>query len=114
MQATRGRGPGGYRHVVLAPIDGPEAVALTQLAFHLADHWRNPVQIYGDFLLVHTSESVDVSPLDFGALPAKAWAVDGSLGGSGRSRNVNSIGMRKGVKGIEPQKFWQRLADKHP
>jgi len=39
--------------------------------------------------------------------------VDGSLGGSGRSRNLNPIGMRKGVKGIEPQSFWQRLADKH-
>jgi 2-oxoglutarate/2-oxoacid ferredoxin oxidoreductase subunit alpha len=112
-QATRGGGHGDYRHVVLAPIDVREAVELTQLAFHLADRWRNPVQIYGDFLLVHTSESVDVGPLDFGPLPAKDWAVDGSLGGSGRSRNLNPIGMRKGVKGIEPQSFWQRLADKH-
>jgi 2-oxoglutarate ferredoxin oxidoreductase subunit alpha len=112
-QATRGGGHGDYRHVVLAPIDVREAVELTQLAFHLADRWRNPVQIYGDFLLVHTSESVDVSPLDLGALPAKDWAVDGSLGGSGRSRNVNPIGMGKGVKGIDPQRFWQRLADKH-
>ena len=112
-QATRGGGHGDYRHVVLAPVDVREAVELTQLAFHLADRWRNPVQIYGDFLLVHTSESVDVSPREFGALPAKDWAVDGSLGGSGRSRNVNPIGMGKGVKGIDPQKFWQRLADKH-
>ena len=45
--------------------------------------WRNPVLVYGDYLLAHTSESVDVEPLDFGPLPAKDWAVDGSLGGSG-------------------------------
>jgi 2-oxoglutarate ferredoxin oxidoreductase subunit alpha len=113
MQATRGGGHGDYRHVVLAPIDVREAVELTQFAFHLADRWRNPVQIYGDFLLAHTSESVEITPLDFGALPAKDWAVDGSLGGTGRSRNLNPIGMRKGVKGIEPESFWQRLQDKH-
>ena len=54
FQATRGGGHGDYRHVVLAPIDVREAVELTQLAFHLADRWRNPVLIYGDFLLAHT------------------------------------------------------------
>ncbi len=112
-QATRGGGHGDYRHVVLAPVDLREAVALTQLAFHLADRWRNPVQLYGDFLLAHTFESVAVEPLEFGALPEKDWAVDGSLGGSGHSRNVNPIGMRKGVKGIEPEAFWKRLAAKH-
>jgi 2-oxoglutarate/2-oxoacid ferredoxin oxidoreductase subunit alpha len=112
-QATRGGGHGDYRHLVLAPIDVREAVLLTQLAFHLADRWRNPVQIYGDFLLAHTSEPVDVAARDFGPLPAKEWAVDGSLGGSCRSRSLNPIGMRKGVKGIEPEKFWQRLAEKH-
>ncbi len=112
-QATRGGGHGDYRHVVLAPCDVAEAARLTQLAFHLADRWRNPVQLYGDFLLVHTWESVDVSRIDFGALPEKEWAVDGSLGGSGRSRNINPIGMEKGMKGIEPEKFWKRLQSKH-
>jgi len=112
-QATRGGGHGDYRHVVLAPIDVGEAVALTQLAFHTADRWRHPVHLYGDFLLAHTWESVEVAPLDLGALPAKDWAVDGSLGGSGRSRNLNPIGMRKGVKGIDPESFWKRLQAKH-
>jgi 2-oxoglutarate ferredoxin oxidoreductase subunit alpha len=112
-QATRGGGHGDYRHIVLAPCDVREAVEMTQLAFHLADQWRNPVQIYGDFLLVHTWESVDVAPIDFGALPAKDWAVDGSLGGSGRSRNINPIGMEHGKKGIEPELFWKRLQAKH-
>ena len=95
FQATRGGGHGDYRHLVLAPMDVREAVELTQLAFHLADTWRNPVLVYGDYLLAHTSEAVDVAPLDFGAVPAKDWAVDGSLGGSGRSRLVSSLGVAK-------------------
>jgi 2-oxoglutarate ferredoxin oxidoreductase subunit alpha len=112
-QATRGGGHGDYRHIVLAPIDVHEAVSLTQLAFDLADRWRNPVQIYGDYLLAHTSEAVEVEPMDFAPLPDKDWAVDGSLGGTGRSRNINPIGMTKGSKGIEPESFWRRLQDKH-
>ena len=95
FQSTRGGGHGDYRHIVLAPMDIAEAVEHTQLAFHLADRWRNPVLVYGDYLLAHTSEAVDVSPVDFGPVPAKDWAVDGSLGGSGRSRSVSSLGIGK-------------------
>ena len=112
FQATRGGGHGDYRLLSLAPIDASEAVELTQLAFHLADHWRHPVLIYGDYLLAHTAEAVEVAPRDFGALPAKDWAVDGSLGGSGRSRSLNPIGMEKGRKGIDPAVFWDRLQAK--
>src|SRR5205807_5340337 len=93
FQSTRGGGHGDYRHIVLAPADITEAVEHTQLAFHLADKWRNPVLVYGDYLLAHTAEAVEVSPVDFGAeLPQKRWAVDGSLGGTGRSRIVTSLG----------------------
>ncbi len=113
FQATRGGGHGDYRQLVFAPIDVHEAVELTQLAFDLADRWRNPVQLYGDFLLAHTAEAVSIEPREFAPLPPKDWAVDGSLGGSGRSRNINPIGMTKGVKGIEPESFWQRLQEKH-
>lgn len=112
-QATRGGGHGDYRHVVLAPIDVHEAIAHTQLAFDLADRWRNPVQIYGDYLLAHTSEAVEIEAASFPPLPAKHWAVDGSLGGTRRSRNINPIGMTKGQKGIEPEGFWRRLQEKH-
>jgi 2-oxoglutarate ferredoxin oxidoreductase subunit alpha len=113
FQATRGGGHGDYHHVVLAPADVPEAVRLTQLAFDLADRWRNPVLVYGDYLLAHTSESIELERLSFEPLPPKDWAVDGSLGGSGRSRNVNPLGMRKGITGIEPEAFWKRLQAKH-
>jgi len=112
-QATRGGGHGDYRHLVLSPIDVHEAVLLTQHAFHLADRWRNPVLIYGDFLLAHTAESVTIERLPEEPLPPKDWAVDGSLGGSGRSRNLNPIGMEKGSKGIDPDAFWKRLQAKH-
>ena len=49
----------------------------------------------------------------FPPLPEKDWAVDGSLGGTGQSRNINPIGMTKGAKGIEPEAFWRRLQTKH-
>jgi 2-oxoglutarate ferredoxin oxidoreductase subunit alpha len=113
FQATRGGGHGDYRQIVLAPIDVTEAVELTQLAFHLADRWRNPVLVYGDYLLAHTSEAVEITPAELGPLPPKDWAVDGSLGGSGRARNLNPLGMTPGTKGIEPEPFWKRLQAKH-
>src|SRR6202030_1242719 len=60
FQATRGGGHGDYRHIVLAPMDITEAVTLTCLAFELADRWRNPALVMGDYLLAHTAEAVDV------------------------------------------------------
>ncbi|MGH0033611.1 MAG: hypothetical protein ACQGVK_01145 [Myxococcota bacterium] len=113
FQATRGGGHGDYRHIVLAPIDVTEAVTLTALAFDLAERWRNPVLIYGDYLLAHTYESVSLDAPAAFSRPTPEWAVDGTRGGSGDSRNVNPIGMRKGVKGIEPEPFWKRLQAKH-
>lgn len=112
FQATRGGGHGDYRHIVLAPESVGEAVSLTQLAFDLADRWRHPVLIYGDYLIAHTAEAVEIGKPDFPPLPEKEWAVDGRLGGTGRSRNLNPIGMEKGSKGIEPNAYWQKLADK--
>src|SRR5579862_2748850 len=78
FQATRGGGHGDYRHIVLAPQDVTEGVELVQLAFHLADKWRNPALIYGDYLLAHTQEALSIQRIEFPELPAKDWAVDGS------------------------------------
>ena len=91
-QATRGGGHGDYRHLVLAPMDVPEAVELTQLAFHLADTWRNPVMLFGDYYLAHTYQSVDVQPIDFGAVPVKDWALDGTSSGTGRAKLISPLG----------------------
>lgn len=91
FQATRG-GHGDSRQIVLAPMDVEEAVELTQLGFHLADLYRNPVLLYGDYYIAHTAQSVAVSRRDFGPLPEKDWALDGSSGGSGRAKLVSPLG----------------------
>jgi len=83
FQSTRGGGHGDYRFIVLAPSSAQEAADLAQLAFHLADKWRNPVLIQGDFLLAHTAEIVDVSPRTFPPLPPKTWAITGAAGRRG-------------------------------
>jgi 2-oxoglutarate/2-oxoacid ferredoxin oxidoreductase subunit alpha len=100
FQATRGGGHGDYRHLVLAPVDITETVELTQLAFHLADRWRNPVLVYGDYLTAHVEEAVAVTPIDFGPPPAKDWALDGSATGTGQARLVSPLGLAK--TGAEP------------
>jgi 2-oxoglutarate/2-oxoacid ferredoxin oxidoreductase subunit alpha len=92
FQATRGGGHGDYRHVVLAPADVAEAVELVQLAFHLADVWRNPVLVLGDYYLAHTTQSVDVAPRDFGPVPPRDWALDGSTGGTGDAKLISPLG----------------------
>jgi 2-oxoglutarate/2-oxoacid ferredoxin oxidoreductase subunit alpha len=94
-QATRGGGHGDYRHLVLAPCDVREAVELTQWAFHLAEFWRSPVLVLGDYYLAHTHVSVDVRPLDFGPLPARDWALDGSSGGTGAAKLISPLSDRK-------------------
>jgi 2-oxoglutarate ferredoxin oxidoreductase subunit alpha len=99
-QATRGGGHGDYRHLVLAPMDIPEAVELVQLAFHLAATWRNPVLVFGDYYLAHTAQSVDVSPVDLGARPGAEWALDGASGGSGRAKLISPLGDMKQRHGV--------------
>jgi 2-oxoglutarate ferredoxin oxidoreductase subunit alpha len=84
-QATRGGGHGDYRFIVLSPASAQEAVDLAQLGFHLADKWRNPVMIMGDFLLAHTAEIVDLSPAPLAELPPKTWAITGAAGRRGRN-----------------------------
>jgi 2-oxoglutarate ferredoxin oxidoreductase subunit alpha len=83
FQATRGGGHGDYRFLVLAPASAQEAADLTQLAFHLADKWRNPVLIMGDFLLSHTAEIVDLDAAPLPDPPAKPWAITGAKGRRG-------------------------------
>ena len=101
FQATRGGGHGDYRTIVLSPIDVAEAMQLVPLAFDLADRWRNPVLVYGDYYLAHTREAVDVSPVRFGEpLPAKEWALDGTSGGTGRAKVVSPLGDFKQRDGV--------------
>ena len=91
FQSTRGGGHGDYRHIVLAPADAAEGVRLVQLAFDLADRWRNPVLFLGDYYLAHVQEAVDTSATPFPPLPDKDWALDGSSSGRGHARIISPI-----------------------
>ncbi len=114
-QATRGGGHGDYRHIVLAPQDVREGVEHVQLAFHLADKWRNPVLVYGDYLLAHTQEALAIESITFDALPEKEWAVDGSGSGTGRSGAVTPLGVGKvGQRALGQEGKAQYIATKIP
>jgi 2-oxoglutarate ferredoxin oxidoreductase subunit alpha len=76
-------------------MDVAEAVGHVQLAFHLSAQWRNPVLVFGDYYLAHTTQSVAVEPIEFDALPDANWALDGSTGGSGNARLVSPLGTGK-------------------
>ncbi|GMU78287.1 MAG: 3-methyl-2-oxobutanoate dehydrogenase subunit VorB [Acidimicrobiia bacterium] len=115
FQATRGGGHGDYRHIVLAPQDVREGIVLVQLAFHLADKWRNPVLLFGDYLLAHTQEAVSVERVEYPPLPPKDWAVDGTRSGTGSSRSVTSLGtMKIGQRHFGQEGKAQYIATKMP
>jgi 2-oxoglutarate ferredoxin oxidoreductase subunit alpha len=98
-QATRGGGHGDYRHLVLAPMDIAEAADHMAMAFEWAATWRNPVLVFGDYYLAHTSRSVDV-PARPEPAPRPDWALDGSSGGSGRAKLVSPLGDAKQRHGV--------------
>jgi len=83
LQCTRGGGWGDYRTITLAPRDVAEAVEHTQLLFHLADLYRAPSILYGDYLVADTQMSVDISRREYGPVPPKDWAVTGRHAGTG-------------------------------
>jgi 2-oxoglutarate ferredoxin oxidoreductase subunit alpha len=113
FQCTRGGGWGDYRTITLAPQDVTEAVEHTQLAFHLADKHRAPVIVYGDPLIAQTRVGVDIARRDFGPLPAKDWALDGTGGGTGQSRQVWTWAMGKATDpGPGPDQHWRAIAAK--
>ncbi|MDT0530553.1 hypothetical protein RM555_16290 [Micromonospora sp. DSM 115977] len=113
FQCTRGGGWGDYRTITLAPKDVTEAVEHTQLLFHLAELHRAPVILYGDPLIAQTRISVTVAPRDYGPLPARDWVLDGTGGGTGRSRQVWTWAMGKATDpGPGPDRHWRAVADK--
>jgi 2-oxoglutarate ferredoxin oxidoreductase subunit alpha len=92
FQATKGGGHGDYRVLVLAPACLQEAVDLTQLAFDLADKYRNPVMVLADGMIGQLMEPVELSPYRPAAgLPPKDWATTGTVHSGGRRRVINSL-----------------------
>ncbi|GAA1267182.1 3-methyl-2-oxobutanoate dehydrogenase subunit VorB [Pseudonocardia aurantiaca] len=113
FQATRGGGWGDYRTITLAPKDVPEAVEHTQLLFHLSELYRAPTLLYGDPLIAQTRVGVHLRKIDYGPLPPKDWALDGTSSGTGRSRQIWTWAMGKATDpGLGPDLHWQKIAAK--
>ena len=111
FQATRGGGHGDYRHIVLSPHTVQEAVDVVALAFELADRWRNPVDVLGDFLLGHTTEAVAFPARDGREPPAKPWAATGARGR--RAHNVTPLGSPEKLN-LDPGSHHAAIAAKLP
>ena len=58
-QATRGGGNGDYRHLVFAPATIQEAADYVQIAFDVADYYRNPVMILADGMIGQMMEAIE-------------------------------------------------------
>jgi 2-oxoglutarate ferredoxin oxidoreductase subunit alpha len=69
--------------------------------------------MYGDYLVAHTYMSVDVGQRDYGPLPPKDWALDGTLGGTGKSRQIWTWRMGKATDpGVGPDRHWRAVGEK--
>jgi 2-oxoglutarate ferredoxin oxidoreductase subunit alpha len=77
LSATWGGGNGGYKNIVLTPASVQESHDFIQLAFYLADKYRNPVIVMTDGLLGQMAEPLELKTLEFGPLPEKDWAIRG-------------------------------------
>jgi 2-oxoglutarate ferredoxin oxidoreductase subunit alpha len=75
FSAVKGGGHGGYKNIVLAPASVQETYEVTQLAFYLADKYRNVAIVLSDAVLGLLLEPCELKVLDFGPLPKKDWAI---------------------------------------
>ena len=100
FQCTRGGGHGDYRDIVLAPASAQECCDLMQLAFYLADKYRNPVVVMSDAIIGRLRETVEVRKIEFGPLPDKDWAVTGKARHKDGKRRVVHHG--KGTVSQDP------------
>lgn len=97
-QATRAAGHGDFHLIVLAPSNVQEMADFTQLAFDLADKYRNPAMILADGLIGQMMEAAEIKEPKT-TPPEKPWAVNGH--GFKREHNIiNSLI-------LDPQKLEQ-------
>lgn len=116
LSTTRGGGQGGYKTIVLAPSSVQECHNLVQLAFHLADKYRNPVVVLGDGILGQMAEPLERSTIEFDPLPEKDWTIRGMGERDAETHNFISCG-QGGVIPVPPYTsygaFLQRLEEKY-
>jgi len=104
--ATTGGGFGDYRTIVLAPASIQEIHDLLQLAFYLADKYRNPVVVLSDAILGQMMEPLELKTLDFGPLPDKDWALKGKAGHKDGKKRFTPI-----AYGMIPTRKYPTLLD---
>ncbi len=107
FQAVKGGGHGDYHCLVLAPDSVEESYVFTQLAFDLADRYRNPVLLLSDGLLGQLMEPVNLETPQHASLPPRDWKLDGALGRE--PRFIRSLLMEDGV--LEKHNY--KLAEKY-
>lgn len=116
LSATRGGGQGGYKMIVLAPASVQECHDLIQLAFYLADKYRNPVVVLGDGILGQMAELLEKKKIEFEPLPDKDWTIRGLHQRGSQVRNYISCG-QGGVIPLPPYTtyfaFLERLVEKY-
>ncbi len=87
LQSTKGGGNGDYNLFVLARSTLQECVDLTQLAFDLAQKYRNPVMVAADGFMGQMMEAVEIKPSPSKDQPADpSWAL-GFMGERGGKRS---------------------------
>ncbi len=77
FQATKGGGHGNYRLITLAPNSAQEMCDLTQLAFDLADKYRNPAGLLADGFIGQMMEVVELPEAKPIPYDHTAWCVRG-------------------------------------
>jgi 2-oxoisovalerate ferredoxin oxidoreductase alpha subunit len=74
---VKGGGHGNYRNIVLAPASVQEMAGLTELAFELADKYRNPAVVLTDGFVGQMQEPLELEYRE-PKMPIKEWAVKGT------------------------------------
>ena len=128
FQVTRSIAHGDFHVISLCPHTVQETVDLTYDAFWLADKYRNPVVIIGDWILGQSMEAVTFPDRDpYEGLEPKTWALTGDLGrpkserrhvsggssgGMITSQNLGDVGTETGAKrapeGSGERTAWER------
>ena len=92
LQATKGGGNGDYNLIVLAPSTLQECVDLTQLAFDLAQKYRNPVMVAADGFMGQMMEAVEIKPSPTKDQPADpTWALGFMEERGGKRSHLHSL-----------------------
>lgn len=77
VSVTHGAGHGNYRMISLAPYSVQEIHDFMQIAFYLADKYRNPVIIATESSTINLEETIEARTLEFDQLPEKDWILRG-------------------------------------